>query len=170
MDYRSVEPLSRMPETISALVSPGCLLVAGSDGRLNVMTIGWGTIGSIWSRPIFMVMVRPSRHTHAFLDANSPFTVNVLSEQAQPLAEWCGNRSGRDVEKFREGKIGEVPSLTIPTPGVEGSTLIYECRVLHFNELDPGTLDAAIGPQFYGRGDHHRIFLAEILQLRAAQS
>jgi len=50
-------------QTIQRMREDGLLLVTlGADGKANVMTIGWGTMGSIWSRPVFIVLVRPSRH------------------------------------------------------------------------------------------------------------
>ena len=53
-------------QTIQRMREDGLLLVTlGADGKANVMTIGWGTKGSIWSRPVFIVLVRPSRHTYS---------------------------------------------------------------------------------------------------------
>ena len=53
-------------QTIQRMREDGLLLVTlGADGKANVMTIGWGTMGSIWSRPVFIVLVRPSRHTYS---------------------------------------------------------------------------------------------------------
>jgi len=51
-------------QTIQRMREDGLLLASvGADGKANVMTIGWGTMGCIWSRPVFIVLVRPSRHT-----------------------------------------------------------------------------------------------------------
>ena len=60
-------------------MSNGGILLASQDagGKLNPMTIGWGVFGWIWARPVFTVLVRPSRYTFACLEAAGDFTVNV---------------------------------------------------------------------------------------------
>ncbi len=53
-----------LKETLDTVRKPGLLLVAAdADGKPNAMTIGWGTVGIIWGKPIFIVLVRPSRYT-----------------------------------------------------------------------------------------------------------
>ena len=79
-------------QTIQRMREDGLLLVStGTDGKANVMTIGWGTIGCIWSRPVFIVLVRPSRYTYSRLEQVSDFTVNVpppeLADSREPLRD-----------------------------------------------------------------------------------
>ena len=62
-------------------IGKGALLTTKADGQVNTMTIGWGQIGVIWSKPVFTVLVRESRHTKGLLDKSGEFTVNV------PLAQ-----------------------------------------------------------------------------------
>ena len=58
-------------------VGTAALVTAKADGQVNPMTIGWGTLGVQWGKPIFIVFVRQSRHTKALLDKNGEFTINV---------------------------------------------------------------------------------------------
>ena len=68
MEYATVHYTTCLHETLSRLRDPGLLLAAaGADGKPSAMTIGWGTIGVIWSKPIFTVLVRPSRYTFKLL-------------------------------------------------------------------------------------------------------
>ena len=70
-----------MQHTLNALKGDGLLLTTTrKDESVNVMTIGWGTIGIVWSLPMFLVMVRPSRLTYDFLQQTEQFTVNVPAE------------------------------------------------------------------------------------------
>ena len=62
---------------ILAGVEKGALLTTKAGDKVNTMTIGWGHLGVEWSRPIFVVYVRQSRHTKAILDQNGEFTVNI---------------------------------------------------------------------------------------------
>ena len=56
----------------------GILLTTKGKGKVNTMTIGWGTIGIEWGRPVFVAYVRESRFTRQILDENPEFTVNFL--------------------------------------------------------------------------------------------
>ena len=76
MDYSNVPYTTYLHETLSLLAKPGLLLVAaGADGAPNAMTIGWGTIGVIWRKPIFTVLVRHSRYTYKLLEESDSFTI-----------------------------------------------------------------------------------------------
>src|SRR5512143_370410 len=98
-------------ETIQRMREDGLLLVtAHNDGKPNVMTIGWGTIGSIWGRPIFLALVRPSRHSHTLLEEVSEFTINVPPRELASAVSHCGTVSGRDHNKFDEAKLKVKPS------------------------------------------------------------
>lgn len=64
--------------TLETLNELGLLLVSiDSKEKPNVMTIGWGLIGIVWYKPIFMILVRPSRYTHKLIEETGDFTVNV---------------------------------------------------------------------------------------------
>ena len=58
-------------------VGKGVLLTTQADGEVNSMTIGWGTLGIEWKKPLFIAFVRQSRHTKCLLDKNPEFTVNI---------------------------------------------------------------------------------------------
>jgi len=63
-------------QLVKAFNSGGALLVSlDEDGKANPMTIGWGTVGVIWTRKVFTVMVRPSRYTYGCIEATGDFTV-----------------------------------------------------------------------------------------------
>ncbi len=82
MAKKDIHYTAHFDKVIEKLQGDGLLLVtAGKDGKPNVMTIGWGTIGEIWHRPIFIVMVRHSRYTFTRLEEVNEFTVNVPSKE-----------------------------------------------------------------------------------------
>ena len=88
----------------------GVLLTTAADGKVNAMTIGWGTLGIEWGKPVFVAYVRTSRHTHELLEKSGEFTVNVplASQDAEKDARvreilaTCGSKSGRDLNKVAE--------------------------------------------------------------------
>lgn len=149
---------------VDALRSGGLLLVsADRQGRPNAMTIGWGTVGTIWSRPIFVALVRPSRHTHGLVEESGDFTVNLLPREMAPVLDFCGTRSGRDCDKFGAQGLAAVPGRKVKSPTVEQAILSFECRVVQKTDVVPQWLDPEIKRSAYPRGDYHRIYFGEIL-------
>ena len=151
-------------ETIERMCEDGLLLVAhGKEGKANIMTIGWGTIGSIWGRPTFIVLVRPSRYTYSRLEEIEEFTVNVPSKDLAKAALHCGTVSGRDHDKFKEMNLTETASQEVKVPIIEECHINYECRSIHKNDLIPEMLDEMVKEEAYPEGDFHRVYFGEIL-------
>jgi flavin reductase (DIM6/NTAB) family NADH-FMN oxidoreductase RutF len=164
MDKRLVEPFAVVAQTLKSLPSPGLLLASlDANGRPNAMTIGWGSVGVFWSRPMFVVPVRESRYTHGCIAATGDFTVHVLPADLAEVAAYCGSVSGRDHDKFAERGLAWTPGRHVRSPIIAQCLISYECRVVHHNELAPGVLDAAIKQSFYGSPDYHTFYFGEIL-------
>lgn len=152
-------------EATAALTQDGALLVSvDAGGKPNPMTIGWGTIGVIWGKPIYICLVRPSRYTYGCLEATGDFTVNIpYPEHAQEVL-FCGTRSGRDTDKYAECGFTPLASGTVTSPGIAECGLTYECRVVHHNDLIPENLTREIVTSAYPTGDFHRCYFGEILR------
>ena len=150
--------------TMQRMREDGLLLVSqGSDGKPNVMTIGWGMIGVVWSRPVFTVMVRPSRHSYSRLEQISDFTVNVPSAELSAAVALCGTVSGRDHDKFKDSNLTTIASREVRSPIIQECVVHYECRILHRNDLVPDALVQSVREQFYPHGDFHRCYFGEIV-------
>jgi len=164
----SVAYTDYLVETIAALGDPGCLLVTqGRDGGPNAMTIGWGTVGIIWGRPVFVVLVRPSRHTWKLLAENGDFTVNVPPPELRRAVGFCGSKSRRDFDKFAETGLTPIPSPHVAAPIVEQCVVHYECRTIHRNDVAPDALAQAVRKDCYSSGDYHTIYYGQILGVLA---
>ena len=151
-------------QTIQRMREDGLLLVSlGADGNPNVMTIGWGTMGSIWARPVFIVLVRPSRHTYSRLEQVGDFTVNVPPRELAAAVSHCGTVSGRDHDKLGEMHLTPVPSREVRPPIIQECVVHYECRTLHRNDVVPDALVQAVREEFYAAGDFHRVYFGEIV-------
>jgi flavin reductase (DIM6/NTAB) family NADH-FMN oxidoreductase RutF len=151
-------------QTIQRMREDGLLLVTvGADGKPNVMTIGWGTMGSIWSRPVFLVLVRPSRHTYSRLEQVGDFTVNVPPRELAEAVNHCGTVSGREHDKLYEMHLTPMPSREVRPPIIQECVVHYECRTLHRNDLDPEALAPAVRDEYYAGGDFHRLYFGEIV-------
>ena len=150
-----------MGETIPNLSDGGLLLVSGVGG--NPMTIGWGTIGQIWGRPVFLVLVRPSRHSFSLLESLPEYTVCVPGPDLKKAVAVCGSRSGRDIDKVKECGLSLTRSETIGVPYVEECRIHYECRVIHKSNVVNADLSPEIVAKSYPAGDFHRVYYGEIL-------
>ena len=142
------------------------LTVAGQDGANdNTMTIGWGSVGCIWGKPVFMVPVRPQRHTFEMIKKAGEFTVSVPTKN--PLKDeliFVGTKSGRDYNKFEGHGITAVPAQEVKAPIVGECGLHFECRTLLVQDMTPDRMDEDISSRIYKARDYHTMFFGEIIR------
>ncbi len=131
----------------------------------NTMTIGWGSIGYIWKKPVLMVMVRYSRHSYKLIEEAGEFSVSVpLDQDLQDELLQCGRNSGRDMDKFESFGLKKDPAMALlDTPVVGNCALQFECRTLLRQEMDPTSLDEVIRETAYADNDFHVLYFGEIL-------
>ena len=150
-------------------IGNGILLTTCKNGKVNSMTIGWGQLGVIWSKPVFTVLVRESRYTKSFLDETGVFTVNVpLGQVDKTVLAVCGTKSGRDMDKLTHLGLNTVPGQKIPVPAIRELPLTLECQVIYRQEQDPSAIDKACFDRFYTKGtrnegDYHTVYYGEIV-------
>lgn len=113
--------------------------------RPNIITVAW--TGTICSSPAMVsISVRPERHSYAIIKETKEFVINLTTQELVRAADYCGVRSGRDVDKFREMKLTEGKASQVAAPLILESPVNLECRVDQVLEL----------------GSHH-MFLATVL-------
>ena len=151
-------------ETLSAL-SKGAFLTTAGPGKINTMTIGWGNLGYIWGRPVFLTLVRPSRFTHQLLEAGGEFTVTIPQEDMKEALALCGSMSGREGDKLAAAGLCVLPSRQIAVPRLACPGRHYECRVVDSCQMDPSRLARDIQGTFYPEGDYHTLYFGEIIEV-----
>ena len=161
MARKEVEISEVVAESLRRIASPGALLVAGVD-KPNIMAIGWGTIGIVWSRPVFTALVRHSRYTHEFMEEHDAFTVCIPSPGMKDDVMFCGTRSGRDTDKIAECGFIMREGIKVKAPYIEQCPVHYECRIVHRNEVVPENLSETIKREYYSGGDYHTVYFGEI--------
>lgn len=155
-------------EATRALSSPGVLLASlDAAGKPNAMAIGWGTVGIAWGKPMYICLVRPSRYTYACIEATRDFTVNIPYPEQADEVMLCGTKSGRDLDKFAACGFTALPGAEIKSVGIAECGLIYECQVVHYNDIIPAHLAPEILSSAYPSGDFHRCYFGEILRTLA---
>ncbi len=141
------------------------LVVLNKDGKANAMTIGWGEMGTVWSRPVFTVLVRQSRYTYSCLQSSESFTVNVpgLNTLKEELL-FCGTKSGSDIDKVAACGLTLAASEEVNTPIIEECVLHYECRILLRKQLEEVDFSSSeILQKYYKKNDHHMLVIGEVL-------
>lgn len=125
---------------------------ADTKGEDNIITVAW--TGTVCTDPAMLyISVRPERYSYHMLRESGEFAVNLTTERLAKATDWCGVRSGRDVDKWKEMKLtrGKAERL-IYAPVIEECPVNIECRVTEVKEL----------------GSHH-MFLAEVLAVQAGE-
>lgn len=125
--------------------------VTDGQGNDNIITVAWtGTICT--NPPMVYISVRPSRYSYEMLKKTGEFVINLTTEELAFDTDYCGVRSGRDVDKFKEAHLTKEPAQFVKAPMIKESPVSIECRVTEVKEL----------------GSHH-MFLAEVLAVHAQQ-
>ncbi|MBI9052070.1 MAG: flavin reductase [Anaerolineaceae bacterium] len=140
------------------------LLTSGDfhEGKYNAMTIGWGSIGSMWSRPFVQVVVRPTRYTYEFMNIYPTFTVTAFPNQYRKALALLGSKSGRDGDKITEAALTPIASKQVAAPGYAEANLIIECEKTYWDDMKPENFLNKDIFQKYPENDYHRIYFGEI--------
>lgn len=151
------------PEIFSFFLD-GMLLTAGTKEDCNTMAVGWGGLGTLWGRPVCTIYVRPTRHTLGFLEREDYFTLSVLPEEMQDKMNYCGQVSGREVDKIKECGF-TVEQAAGGAPYIGEARLVLVCKKILWNDIDPAQI---VYPEDdaknYPLHDYHRVYVGEIVE------
>ncbi len=108
--------------------------VADSKGNTNLITVAWaGTICT--NPPMLSISVRPNRFSHHMIEETGEFVVNLTTKELVYATDYCGVKSGRDVDKWKEAKLTPVASEVVKAPCIKESPVNIECRVTQVDRL-----------------------------------
>ena len=117
----------------------------------NIITISWtGTINT--NPPMCYISVRKERHSHKIIKDAGEFVINLTTKKLAFATDWCGVKSGKDYNKFKEMKLTPEKSSKIDTPQIAESPISIECKVTQIIELGS-----------------HDMFMAEIVAVNAEE-
>ena len=123
--------------------------VTDGKGQDDIITVAWtGTICT--NPPMVYISVRPSRFSHHMLMETGEFVINLTTEKLTRATDYCGVRSGRDVDKFKETGLTREKAEFVKAPMIKESPVSIECRVTEVKKLGS-----------------HDMFLAEVLAVHA---
>ncbi|MBA7553151.1 hypothetical protein ES705_45738 [subsurface metagenome] len=161
----NVNYLAVAEEVMQQIKSKGAFLVAKfqDSEKINVMTIGWAAIGFMWGKPIMTVMVRKSRFTHHIIEKTSSFTVSIPTDDLNEALIFCGTKSGRDFDKFKECNLAIIPAQKVDTPIINISGFHYEGKIVCKSEMNPDFLCKEYKEDLYADNDYHTFYFGEIV-------
>ncbi|MCX6827506.1 MAG: flavin reductase family protein [candidate division Zixibacteria bacterium] len=139
------------PQTL-LIPLPAAMVSCQAEGyKPNIITIAW--IGIVNSEPpMLSISVQPKRYSYQIIKKSGQFVVNVTSENNLKEADFCGNRSGKDYDKFKELNLTPLPGKMVSVPLIKECPINLECLVR--NSLLLGT---------------HEMFIAEIVAVHIDQ-
>lgn len=119
--------------------------VADKEGNANILTVAWaGTICT--NPPMLSISVRPERYSYHMIKETNEFVVNLTTKDLVKETDFCGVRSGRDVDKYKELGLTKSKMEHVSAPGIAESPVNIECKVRKIEEL----------------GSHH-MFIADVV-------
>lgn len=149
-----------------------CFVLTSGDfaeHKFNSMTVGWGAMGTMWSLPFVMVVVRPTRYTFGFINQYDSFSICAFPEAYREALNILGTCSGRDSDKVAASGLTPIALSDISAPGYKEADLTIQCKRSYWQDLDPGHfLDPRIEDR-YPEKDYHRMVFGEVLSVRGDQ-
>lgn len=137
------------PGTLIYPVPAVMVSVGKEESEFNIITIGW--TGTICTNPaLCYISVRPERYSHQLLKKNMEFVINLTNRELAKATDWCGVRSGKDYNKFKEMNLTPGKSHIVGAPYIEESPLSIECRIKEILSLGS-----------------HDMFIAEVVNILA---
>ena len=149
-------------EKLVSLIEKGAFLSVKAQDKFNTMTIGWGTTGICWRKPILMVAVRNSRHTFTLMEVAPDFTVTLPSGNLRDEIFYCGTKSGRDVDKLQECGLNTAAGRKTQTPIIDVPGMHVECKIVYKSAMDPAYLNDDYHA-LYPKKDFHTLYFGEIV-------
>lgn len=131
---------------------PAVMVSCGTEEKPNIITVAWtGIVNS--EPPMTYVSVRKERFSHDLIQSSGEFVINLTTEDLAFATDFCGVRSGRDLDKFREMNLTPAPAEKVSCPVIKESPVNLECKVREVHE--------------YGS---HDMFVADIVNVQVDES
>lgn len=150
--FNSLEKETWKPGTMLFPIPVVMATVGDMEGDYNIITIAWTGIVCT-NPPMCYISVRPERYSYALLEKHREFGINLTTADLAFATDWCGVKSGKDFDKFKEMNLTPFAGDHIKAPLIAESPINLECKVTEIKPL----------------GSHH-MFLAEIAAVHASKA
>lgn len=121
---------------------PVVMVSCGNEEKCNITTIAWtGIINS--EPPLVYVSIRPSRYSYSIIKNLREFVINIPDEKLVVATDFCGTKSGKEIDKFKEAKLTKGNANIVKAPLIEECPINIECKLKEIKKL--GSHDMFIG-------------------------
>lgn len=128
---------------------PAVMVTSGTMEKSNIMTVAW--TGILNTNPAMCyISVRPERYSYNLIKNSGEFVINLTNKKLAFATDWCGVKSGKYYDKFKEMNLTKEKAKHVKCPLIKESPVSVECKVKEIREL----------------GSHH-LFIAEVLSIDA---
>ena len=118
---------------------PAVMVSCGTMEESNIITVAW--TGILNTNPAMCyISVRPERYSHNIIKENGEFAINLTTRQLAYATDWCGVKSGANVDKFKEMKLHKEKASIVKCPMIQESPVSVECKVKEIKELGSHTM------------------------------
>lgn len=159
--FKEIDVLALNENPFELIGQKWMAICAGDTIKCNAMTASWGGLGVMWGKNVAYAVIRPTRYTKEFVDANRRFALCFLPDGYKKELTYLGAVSGRDEDKI--AKSGFKLLYDDATPYFEQAFLALFCRKLYAQPFEPGCfIDKPLDPKWYPEHDYHTLYIAEI--------
>ena len=119
---------------------PAVMVSCGREGeKPNIITVAWA--GTICSDPAMVsISVRKERYSHDIIKETGEFVINLVNKRLVRATDYCGVKSGRDVDKFAKTGLTPMPVEHVSAPAIAESPVNIACRVTESRALGSHTM------------------------------
>ncbi len=138
-------------------------ILTGTDSEgFNSMTVSWGSVGVLWSKPCVFAFVRPHRYTYKFMEQGEYFSLAIMNQDIHDKMAVFGSKSGRDVDKYAVSGITAAEEDGVYYP--EEAETVFICKKIAAGDIQPEWfIDETIDSKNYPKKDYHRMYVGEII-------
>ena len=119
--------------------------------KSNIITVAWTGILNTNPATVY-ISVRPTRYSYNLIKEQGEFVINLTTKDLARATDWCGVKSGKDVDKFKEMNLHKEKANFVKCPMIKESPVSVECKVKEIKEM----------------GSHH-VFIADVLAINASK-
>lgn len=163
-DFIEIRP-NELTDNPFELIGKDWALVTAKNGEgCNTMTASWGGVGIMWNKPVAFTFIRPQRFTFGLMENENYYTLSFFDDSYRKQLQFCGTKSGRDVDKIAE--CGFTPVYDGDAPYFEEARLVLVCRKLYAQTLNKESIisEKDVLPQ-YAANDYHKMYISEIVKV-----
>ena len=142
----------QIDKTTTPIVSPAAVISTGEWDEANLITLAW--VARVVSEPpVMSISIRPSRHSFSLIEKLGEYVINVPSADNIREMDFCGTRTGKKVNKWKELNLTKEKGLYIKVPLIKEFPINIECKVI--KKIEHGT---------------HSIYLGEVLAVHVDEN